>query len=138
MDAKKAAMAVAVPAAVAVLPAGVALAEQKTPFDWSFSGWATGLSSRTWDPDRTVTTWITVNSCRLNVPASRNIELQLTREEPPWKADTSMGRHTFPCGSKTQWARSTPDADYHFSLTRINGRTGCCGYRASASGRTAW
>lgn len=139
MNLSKTALLVAAPVAAVVVPAGVAVAEQKTPFDWQFSGWLTGQNSRTWDADRETDFYLGVNRCRVNVPDSRSVELQLTRETPPWQPDINMGRHTYPCGSKNQWARrDAPDADYHFTLTRINGSTGCCGYKATANGRLGW
>ena len=38
------------------------------------------------------------------------------------------------------WARATPDADHHLSLSKINGtdNAGGTGYRASGSVRVAW
>jgi hypothetical protein len=127
-------------AAAALLPAGAALAEQTQPFTWTLVNASPGSQSPVFDPNRNVTTYVTVNSCRSNYPVTRNITLQLTRREPPWKPATNMGVHTYPCGQKTQWARSTPDADYHLSLSKINGtdNSGGTGYRAWGSVRVAW
>ena len=105
---------------------------------WSsyLSAVATDFNSRTWADKNSdaANTTIRFDNCREHSGATfSNTEVQLTRETPWYEPDENRGRKTFTCYSTYtgNWGRQ-PSSSYHFTITKINGCSGCF-YRLDAN-----